>query len=237
MNHLELFAGIGGFRNALSKVNADWNVPFENIGFSEIDKYASITYKANYDTENELEIGDIVAFNSKVENIKKLNSIDLLSGGFPCQSFSMMGKQLGFADARGNMFFEIMRIVEQKHPRFILLENVRNLLSHDRGNTFDTIEYYLNDAGYHVYKDIFNTSDFHLAQKRKRIYIFATYMELGEDFKFSASVIRDVFEGVLSESSVLKQTTINDVLDVDVESKYYLSDKIKKTILADGSKS
>ena len=232
-----MFAGIGGFRNALARIETDWNVPFRNIGFSEIDKYASISYKANYNTSNELEIGDIVEFNSNFENIIRLESIDLLSGGFPCQSFSMMGKQLGFADARGNMFFEIMKIVEQKHPRFILLENVRNLLSHDDGNTFSTIEYYLNEAGYHVYKDIFNTVDYHLAQKRKRIYIFATYLDLDENFKFSAPVIHEVFEEVISASSLLKQTTIHDVLEDDVEEKYYLSDRIKRTILANGSKS
>ena len=237
MRHLELFAGIGGFRMALTKLSEDFGIPQKTVAFSEIDKNASASYKANYDTTGEQEMGDIVAFNSVPGNIRRLPDFDLLSGGFPCQSFSMMGKQLGFSDSRGNLFFEIMKILHEKRPRFVLLENVRNLVNHDGGNTFKTIKAYLESEGYHVYHDVFDTQNFGLAQVRKRVYIFASLIDLGQDFVYSAERIQTVFEGVLEKTSLLKQRDTFDVLDKQVDEKYYLSERIKPTILANGSKS
>ena len=92
MKHVELFSGIGGFRQALNLIEKDFNIPFECVAFSEIEKNAITTYKANYNTTGEVEMGDIVAFNSDENNIRNLH-FDFLTGGFPCQPFSMMGEQ------------------------------------------------------------------------------------------------------------------------------------------------
>ena len=126
MNHIELFAGIGGFRKAMECLENDFSILFNCIGFSEIDSNASRTYKANFNTDGEVEMGDIVEFNSDMSRYDNLD-FDLLTGGFPCQSFSMMGKQLGFNDHRGTMFFQIEKIIEKKKPRLVLLENVKNV--------------------------------------------------------------------------------------------------------------
>ena len=101
MKHLELFAGIGGFRQALQLLHNDGIMPFESVGFSEIDASAIKTYKANYQVSSkEVELGDIVAYTSNQENIANIPNFDLLTGGFPCQTFSMMGDQVGFGEER-----------------------------------------------------------------------------------------------------------------------------------------
>ena len=120
MRHLELFAGIGGFRRAMDLLSLDGVMQFESIGFSEIDSNAVRTYKAVFDiTAQEKELGDIVAFTAKNDGLKKrmrsLGKVDLITGGFPCQTFSMMGNKAGFEDEdRGQMFFRIMDIVDAK---------------------------------------------------------------------------------------------------------------------------
>lgn len=236
MKHIELFAGIGGFRTAMENIQRDFGFSFECQGFSEIDANATKTYKSNFDTSQEVEMGDIVEFNSDPSNFDNLN-FDLVTGGFPCQAFSMMGKQKGFKDCRGTMFFQIEKILELKRPRFVILENVKNLLTHDKGNTFKEIHRRLVALGYKVYFDVFNSMDFKLAQKRSRVIIFATTDNLGTGFSFKAQEIATLFHAHLSEfSSLLLQDSVLDVLAKEVNPKYYLSEKIKPTILADGSK-
>ena len=155
LQHIELFAGIGGFRTAMDILGRDKIARFKHVGYSEIDRKAVQTYCANYDTENEVVMGDIVHFTESVERIGKLPNFDLLTGGFPCQTFSMMGHQRGFDDERGLMFFRIMDIVRVKHPPYILLENVKNLYTHDKRRTFTRIVEELKAAGYNVVYDIF----------------------------------------------------------------------------------
>lgn len=236
MKHLELFAGIGGFRKAFDIFGSDINQPMQCVGYSELDAYANKTYTANYNTKNETILGDIVEFTSNEGNIERLEDFDILTGGFPCQSFSMMGKQKGFDDIRGNVFFNIIKILNIKKPKFILLENVKNLISHDKGNTINVIESEIRNAGYkHVYYSVFNTENFGLAQKRNRVFIFATSEELPKGFVFNEKVVLDNFKSI-EKCSLLKQKTILDVLDKEAEEKYYLSDTLKPTILANGSK-
>ena len=235
MNHIELFAGVGGFRRAMDLITHDLDFPIQTIAYSEIDNKAIVTYNANYDTTNELAIGDIVAFVNDQRAMRNLPRYDLLSGGFPCQTFSMMGNQEGFEEERGQMFFRIMDMINSRHPRYILLENVKNLMKHDGGNTIAVIRTELENAGYIVKMDIFNSNVFGLPQKRNRAIIFARRRHLG-NFEFSADVVREAFSGIDRDRCSLNffESTL-DVLDKKVDAKYYLSDKIKPTILSNGS--
>lgn len=236
MKHLELFAGIGGFRKAFDIFGEDLKIPMQCIGYSELDIYANKTYTANYNTKNETVLGDIVEFTSNKRNIENLADFDVLTGGFPCQSFSMMGKQKGFEDVRGNVFFNIIEILKVKKPKFILLENVKNIVTHDKGNTIKVIEEEIRKVGYkNVFYNIFNTQNFGLAQKRNRVFIFATTEDLPKDFIFNEKVVIDNFKSI-KKCSLLKQKTTLDVLGKEVEEKYYLSETLKPTILSNGSK-
>lgn len=154
---IDLFAGIGGIR-----------IPFDELGYkcvfsSEWDKNAATTYAANF---GETPAGDITKI--QAENIPPH---DLLLAGFPCQAFSIMGKMQGFADTRGSMFFEIERILSYHNPRAILLENVKQLVTHDKGSTFRVILQNLTALGYHVKWKVLNALDFGLPQKRERVII------------------------------------------------------------------
>ncbi len=234
MTHLELFAGIGGFRRAMQLLEQIGGPDFRCVGYSEIDDAARTTYKANFETEGEIDIGDIEPF-SRQRNLRAvLPGFDLLTGGFPCQSFSMMGEQRGFGDDRGNLFFSMLRIISAKRPRFVLLENVKNLKTHDSGRTYATIVDRLNQLGYQVFSDIFNSSDFGLAQTRNRIYIFATLAEIEEGFSFDAATIRDSFVAV-DTPNLEHQESVSDVLVQNAPDKYWLSDRIKPTILSCGT--
>lgn len=236
MRHIELFAGVGGFRKAMEALQRDFAYLFECVAFSEIDANATKTYKSNYDVSHEIEMGDIVGFNSEMSGYDNLD-FELLTGGFPCQAFSMMGKQKGFEDDRGTMFFQIEKILRIKRPRYVILENVKNILSHDKGKTFKVIKERLEGLGYRVFFDVFNTMNFSLAQKRNRAIIFATTDNLDSSFVFSAETIRKVFsENINRFTSILKQNSVLDVLERHAPEKYYLSERIKPTLLADGSK-
>ena len=164
-----MFAGIGGFRSGLSKFG-DFFMP---IGFCEIDPYARKAYEAIYDTKGELFFED-----ARKIVPEELPDIDLICGGFPCQSFSIAGKRGGFEDARGTLFFEIARIARVKRPKYLLLENVPGLLSHDSGRTFATILGTLSELGYDVAWQVLNSADFGVPQSRKRVFLVCC---LGEE--------------------------------------------------------
>lgn len=162
IKYLDMFAGIGGFRSGL--INAgDIFLP---VGWCEIDPHAQKVYRALYDTGGEYFCSD-----ARQINPADLPDIDLICGGFPCQSFSVAGKRRGFDDTRGTMFFEIARIAAAKRPAFLLLENVPGLLSHDGGRTFTTILASLSDMGYDVTWQVLNSKDYGVPQTRKRVYI------------------------------------------------------------------
>lgn len=235
MNHVELFAGIGGFRRAMDLISHDLSIPIDTIAFSEIDKTAISTYKANYDTDGEFPMGDIVDFVKNKKWMKQLPKYEILSGGFPCQTFSMMGSQEGFEEERGQMFFRIMDMVNSRHPRYVLLENVKNLKNHDKGNTIAVIKSELESAGYIVKMDVFNSNDFGLPQKRNRVIIFARRKHLGR-FDFTSDLVKTSFAQIdRGKSSLYFYNSTIDLLDRDVDKKYYLSERIKPTILSDGS--
>lgn len=235
MRHLELFSGVGGFRMAMNHIQRDLNMIIETIGYSEIDKNATATYKANYTTDGELALGDIVSFINDADRFNNLPNFELLSGGFPCQTFSVMGNQAGFNEDRGQMFFRIMDIIELIQPNFVLLENVKNLLNHDNKRTYKKIKEELEKEGYIVHEDIFNSASFGLPQKRNRVIIFARKREFGE-FDFSFDRVLNHFENLKHNNcSINLYDSVLDVLQKEVDCKYYLSDRIKPTILSNGS--
>ncbi len=161
----DMFAGIGGFRSGLEVVGG-----FECVGHCEIDKYAHQAYNAIYEPKGELYFEDARAINPN-----DLPDIDLICAGFPCQSFSVAGKRLGFADdTRGTLFFEIARIAEAKRSAFLLLENVAGLLSHDGGRTLTTIVSTRTELGYDLEWCVHNSANFGVPQQRRRLYIVAS---------------------------------------------------------------
>ncbi|MGN6012864.1 DNA (cytosine-5-)-methyltransferase [Enterococcus faecalis] len=162
MKFLDLFAGIGGFRLGMESAG------HECIGFCEIDKFARTSYKAIHDTTGEVEMHDITTISD--EFIRGIGSVDVICGGFPCQAFSIAGKRKGFEDTRGTLFFEIARFASILRPRYLFLENVKGLLNHEGGATFETILRALDELGYDVEWDCINSAAY-IPQNRERVFI------------------------------------------------------------------
>ncbi len=187
LNFIDLFAGIGGFRIALEEQGA------QCVFSSEWDSKAQITYKENF---GEIPEGDITKIPES--DIPKHN---ILCGGFPCQAFSISGKQRGFKDSRGTLFFDIARIAKHHQPEVLFLENVKNLTKHSQGNTLKIILRILDEIGYDVYSKILVASNYGVPQARERIYIVAFRKDLGiNSFNFpiptyKKKYLKDVLEG------------------------------------------
>ena len=163
MKFLDLFAGIGGFRLGMESAG------HECVGFCEIDKYARASYKAIHNTEGEIELHDITRVTD--ESIRRIGRVDIICGGFPCQAFSIAGNRRGFEDTRGTLFFEITRFASIIRPRYLFLENVKGLLNHENGITFETIISTLDELGYDVEWQVLNSKDFGVPQNRERVFI------------------------------------------------------------------
>lgn len=163
-NFIDLFAGIGGFHLAFKSFGA------KCMFASEWDKYAQDVY---YNNHNIKPFGDITLIDEK-----EIPKHDILCGGFPCQAFSISGKQQGFNDTRGTLFFDILRIVKYHKPRFLLLENVKNFEKHNNGETLKTVYTTLEQEGYSVFHKVLNGSDFGVPQSRHRVYITAFRKDL-----------------------------------------------------------
>lgn len=154
---IDLFAGIGGIRIPFDKLNGTC------VFSSEIDPYCQEAYEANF---GEKPYGDITKINPY-----EIPDHDILLGGFPCQAFSIIGQQKGFSDTRGTLFFNIEQILREKRPSAFLLENVKQLYTHDGGRTFEVILNQLKSLNYNVFSTILNSLDFGVPQKRERTYI------------------------------------------------------------------
>lgn len=201
---IDLFAGIGGIR-----------LGFEHVGgrcvfSSEFDEDACKTYEANF---GEHPSGDI----TKID-VKDIPDFDILLGGFPCQAFSIIGKKEGFANETcGTLFFEIERILKEKRPSAFMLENVRNLVAHDKGNTFKVINEHLKALGYNVYSKVLNALDYGVPQKRERIII--------------VGFLDDVYFSFPEPLPIEKRKKLEEVLEKDVDKKYYVRDEIRESRL------
>lgn len=200
---IDLFAGIGGFRMAFN------NEGFKCVFSSEINKHCQEVYFNNY---NELPYGDITQINPK-----DIPDFDILTGGFPCQPFSICGRRKGFEDTRGTLFFNICNIIKEKQPKVIVLENVKHLIHHDKGNTFKVIIESLEDLGYNVQYKILNAKDFGVPQNRERIIIVATKYGIFDFKKLCYN---------------FHPPKVKDILDKDIENVQYLA-KDEYTLLSD----
>ena len=178
LRYIDLFCGIGGFRYASKGAFDKLGINGKCVFSSDIDKYAQQAYEANF---GEKPVGDI----TKVD-AESIPDFDLLFGGFPCQAFSICGLMKGFEDkTRGTLFFDIARIIKEKQPQAFVLENVKNLASHDGGKTLQTILETLRDElGYHVDYHLLNALDFGLPQKRERIIIVGSKKPFKMDWNF-----------------------------------------------------
>ncbi len=163
MKFIDLFAGIGGFRLGME------NAGHECVAFCEIDKFARASYKAIHNTEGEIELHDITTVTD--DEIRSIGHVDAICGGFPCQAFSIAGHRRGFEDTRGTLFFEIARFASILKPKYLFLENVKGLLNHDKGNTFEVILSALDELGYDVEWQVLNSKDFGVPQNRERVFI------------------------------------------------------------------
>lgn len=199
---IDLFAGIGGIRKGVEESFGKENI--KCVFTSEINKFSIQTYQANYN--NEYVNGDITKIAAG-----DIPDHDLLLGGFPCQAFSHAGKGLGFADTRGTLFFDINRILTEKRPKAFLLENVKKLTSHDKGNTFKVIIDCLEKNGYRVFYQVLKARDFGVPQNRERIFIVG-FLDHSIDFSFPEPT------GI--------PTRVGDILEDYVDQKYTISDKL-----------
>lgn len=215
MNFIDICSGIGGFRSALEMNGHNC------LAFAEIDKYAKQSYRAIYDTEGEDELDDITAITDEHFRLYR-GQCDIITGGFPCQAFSIAGNRRGFDDTRGTIFFHIARAIKEIQPSYVLLENVKGLFSHDKGRTFGTIIQALDELGYVTEWGLFNSKYWGVPQNRERVYILVTRKD-----KFKGPVLFDLLK---QQTEVT--TRLIDVLEDEVDEKYYLSEeKTKKLTL------
>jgi DNA (cytosine-5)-methyltransferase 1 len=141
----------------------------ECVAFCEIDKFARASYKAIHDTKGEIELHDATGITKK--EIKAIGQVDVICAGFPCQPFSVAGARRGFEDTNGTLFFEIARFASVLKPKYLFLENVKGIINHNKGNTFETIIGSLDELGYDVGWQVLNSKDFGVPQNRERVYI------------------------------------------------------------------
>lgn len=221
MKFLDLFAGIGGFRLGMEAAG------HECIGFCEIDKFARASYKTIHNTEGEIELHDITRVTD--DEVRAIGEVDVICGGFPCQAFSIAGARRGFEDTRGTLFFEIARFASILKPKYLFLENVKGLLNHDRGNTFKTIIGALDELGYDVEWQVFNSKNFGVPQNRERVFIVGHFRgeRSGNVFPFGGKV-ENVDPGL--ENEIKKYGTIQP--NFNQRGIVYETDGIAPTIRA-----
>lgn len=199
---IDLFSGLGGFRIAMESLGG------KCVLSSEIDKHAVETYFSNF---NEMPIGDI----TKV-NVAEIPDHDVLCAGFPCQPFSIGGLRKGFEDTRGTLFFDVARIIKEKKPKVVFLENVAGIVSHDSGNTLRVIINSLEELEYKVHYKVMNASDYGIPQNRNRWYCIAVRSDIDFEYKFP--------------EKVSLKYTLKDIIEYDISEKYNITDVAKSNI-------
>lgn len=232
-NYIELFAGIGGFRQALDGLGGDC------VFASEIDKFAKQSYTALYGGNH---LHDDI---TKIE-ASDIPDHDVIVAGIPCQAFSVAGNRRGFEDTRGTLFFDVARIAKEKQPKIVWIENVKGLVGHDKGKTLDTIVKTLNDIGYTVDFEVLNSKYFGVPQNRERIFIIAMRDDLitPEPWVIEGTTVVPKGKRRIAEYEGVKTfnfdwpehgevtTRLRDVLEAQVDEKYYLSEDKTANLVA-----
>lgn len=208
MKFIDLFAGLGGFRLALESLGA------ECCYSSEWDKHVREVYKNNFGDFPE---GDITEIDEKT-----VPNHDILCAGFPCQAFSISGKKRGFEDSRGTLFFDVARIVKEKKPKIVFMENVKNFATHDNGQTLEVVKSTMEELGYVFYQKVLSAVDFGVPQKRERIYMVCFRSDLNvSDFNFPKTFNLERYV----EDFLMEEDMIPEKLYVDRPDTYF-NDKI-----------
>lgn len=219
MKLLSLFSGIGAFEKAFDRLG----IPYELVNYCEIDKYASRSYSLVHNIPESKNLGDI----TKVDTSKLPNDIDLVTYGFPCQDISLAGNQKGLFNedgtkTRSGLFFEALRIIEDTKPKYAIAENVKNLISKTFNTQFQIVLQSLENAGYNNYYQVLNAKNYGIPQNRERVFI--------------VSIRKDIDPGSFRFPEPFELTTkLKDLLEEHVDEKYYLSQKMIKCFLSDGT--
>lgn len=208
LKYIDLFCGIGGFRISAEQAAEEREMASECVFSSEIDSDAQKAYAANFGEKPTGDIGEVRA--------EDVPDHDLLFAGFPCQAFSIIGDRRGFDDVRGTLFFDIARILKEKKPKAFVLENVKQLRSHDGGRTISTIMRTLAELGYHAQYRVLNALDFGVPQKRERVFIVGFREPRSFDWPGGNGEI----------------TPLEDLLEEDVPVFYHASQKIRENRMA-----
>ena len=222
---IDLFAGLGGFRIALESLGA------KCVYSNEWDKFAKEVYYNNF--------GDIPDDDITKVDETLITDHDILCAGFPCQSFSISGKQNGFNDDRGNLFFDIIRIIKYKKSKIIFMENVKNLVSHNNGKTLLTIKNEIQKLGYNFYYKVLNATDYGIPQKRERIYIVCFRKDLNiKNFKFPEPIklIKHLEDLLLDDNQIPNNFYVNrdDIIIKNIKDNEYSNKSIKLGIVNKG---
>lgn len=223
MTFLDLFAGIGGFRLGMERAG------HHCIGFCEIDPFARKSYKAIHDTRGEVEFHDITAVTD--DTLQRMRRPDILTGGFPCQAFSLSGKRRGFGDTRGTLFFEVARFASILRPRLLFLENVRGLLNHDGGDTFETILRVMDGLGYDMEWQVLNSKDY-VPQNRERVFLVGHFRETSFQqifpFQRESQQISSFEQGELGTNSIENRRSSEKglILAGNFEGKFAQSNRV-----------
>lgn len=198
-----VFSGIGAIEQAFKRLNLNHKIMFAN----DIDKFVKQSYFANYDLDEKDWHTDITKFDATPYS----NQVDLLVGGSPCQAFSMVGKRLGLEDTRGTLFYDFARVVSETQPKLFIYENVRGLLNHDNGNTWQVVQDVFNGLGYTLYSQLLNSKDYGIPQHRERIFVIGFKNKPKNGFEFP--------------QPIELEHTMQDFLEDYTDSKYFLKEK------------
>ena len=215
---IDLFAGIGGFRLALESLGA------KCVYSNEWDKEAQNVYQTNFGEKPE---GDITQVDEKT-----IPSHDILCAGFPCQAFSISGKQKGFEDSRGTLFFDVARIVKEKQPKVVFLENVKNFAQHDNGRTIATVKATMEELGYTFHYKTLNAADYGIPQKRERVYMVCIRKDLKtSEFNFPQpfTLTKHVEDYLLQDNEQTQKLVVtrDDTFYKEIEDNKYSNSTIR----------
>lgn len=197
-----MFSGIGAIEYAFRRLNLDTEILFA----CDNDKFVKQSYFANYDIDDSKWYEDV----HEIKGSKYKNQIDLLVGGSPCQSFSMVGKRKGFEDTRGTLFYEFARVVKESQPNVFIYENVKGLINHDNGNTFEVIKATFDDLGYKYFYQVLNAKNYGIPQHRERVFVVG-FKDRSTDYVFP--------------ETIELECKMQDFLEDYIDSKYYLKEK------------